>query len=168
MEKKPSILEQKLDKDFNIPALYMLKTEFTKDGRLTAKGRLYFKLALIIPAVIYFGINKDLVMTLAAYFTASLIISPVYTITSKTLVKALKLKEYNLYDALAAFGSYCITYIIAAAVYIIVYIKLWMERHPESFNQILADGTPTAGGILIGIGAIFFIIDLLGVLLKKA
>ena len=168
MDKKTPKLEKMLDQDINIPMVNALRYEFAnKEGYLNAKGRLYVKAALFIFTLIYIPFAGDFTKAAFVYFLASIIYPTLFDITTIIAVKKMKLKNGNLYDMLAAFGCYAIMSIAFAVVYIFIFIKKYVETHPEIFENPANDGIPTVAGTITAIGIMLLIYDFVMYMIEK-
>lgn len=156
MERKQKPLEKAFDKEVNIKEVIILKYNFFKEnGRLNAKGRFYIKALLVLLSLIYFVTDANLVSAACLLSLLSYVIPICVDITTLTIIKKMKLKEDNLYDLLAAIGSYTIVLFPVCAILVYIARRLMM-LYPEFFSSF-----GEVSLIITGIGIIGIVADLI-------
>lgn len=153
MERKESILQQKLDHDVNNFRLDFLRVNFFDGNKLSATGRFYMNSLMVLLSLIYFISDNEIYTSLCLLSVLSLIMPLLINLTTNTIIKKMKLKPNNLYDMMAAIGSYVLVLIPACAACFIIVHKL-SKMYPDAFGTILS-----IPGAIILVGGFFLIRD---------
>lgn len=135
-EEEKSRLQKAFDKEVNDYRLSFMKYTFVKDGRINARGRVFFKLMVFLLSLTYLATESNLVEMLT-YVSVMTIVMPVaIDLVTKFIVSKQKINEGNLYDMLYVFGLYLVTMapLVAAVCFAVKKLKDFYPGMYDSFT----------------------------------
>ena len=161
-EEEKSRIQKAFDKEVKDYRLSLMQYRFITNGRINARGRLYFKVMTLLLCLIYIITDTNMVEVVTYLSIMSLILPPLVDIVTKVIIEKQNINSGNLYDMLYAFGLYVIT--LAPAVGLgIFFMKKIKEAVPGIYESF--SGFPLYASLL---AAVFIGIDIITLLIMNA
>ena len=161
-EEEKSRIQKAFDKEVKDYRLSLMQYRFITNGRINARGRLYFKVMTLLLCLIYIITDSNMVEVVTYLSIMSLILPPLVDIVTKVIIEKQNINSGNLYDMLYAFGLYVIT--LAPAVGLgIFFMKKIKEAVPGIYESF--SGFPLYASLL---AAVFIGIDIITLLIMNA
>lgn len=158
-EEEKSRIQKAFDKEVKDYRLSLMQYRFITNGRINARGRLYFKVMTLLFCLIYIITDTNMVEVVTYLSIMSLMLPPLVDIVTKLIVGKQNIKSGNLYDMLYAFGLYIIA--IAPAVGLGIFaMKKIKEAVPGIYESF--SGFPLYAGLL---AAVFIVIDIIALII---
>lgn len=157
-EEEKSRIQKAFDKEVKDYRLSLMQYRFITNGRINARGRLYFKVMTLLLCLIYIITDTNMVEVVTYLSIMSLVLPPLVDIVTKLIVEKQNIKSGNLYDMLYAFGLYIITLAPAVGLGIFAMKKI-KEAVPGIYESF--SGFPLYAGL---IAAVFIVIDIIALL----
>ena len=154
-EGEKSRIQKAFDKEVKDYRLSLMQYRFITNGRINARGRLYFKVMTLLLCLIYIITDTNMVEVVTYLSIMSLMLPPLVDIVTKLIVGKQNIKSGNLYDMLYAFGLYIIALAPAVGLGIFAMKKI-KEAVPGIYESF--SGFPLYAGL---IAAVFIVIDII-------
>lgn len=158
-EEEKSRIQKAFDKEVKDYRLSLMQYRFITNGRINARGRLYFKVMTLLFCLIYIITDTNMVEVVTYLSIMSLMLPPLVDIVTKLIVGKQNIKSGNLYDMLYAFGLYIITLAPAVGLGIFAMKKI-KEAVPGIYESF--SGFPLYAGLL---AAVFIVIDIIALII---
>lgn len=160
-EEEKSRIQKAFDKEVKDYRLSLMQYRFITNGRINARGRLYFKVMTLLLCLIYIITDTNMVEVVTYLSIMSLMLPPLVDIVTKLIVGKQNIKSGNLYDMLYAFGLYIIALAPAVGLGIFAMKKI-KEAVPGIYESF--SGFPLYAGLL---AAVFIVIDIIALLIMN-
>lgn len=160
-EEEKSRIQKAFDKEVKDYRLSLMQYRFITNGRINARGRLYFKVMTLLFCLIYIITDTNMVEVVTYLSIMSLMLPPLVDIVTKLIVGKQSIKSGNLYDMLYAFGLYIIALAPAVGLGIFAMKKI-KEAVPGIYESF--SGFPLYAGLL---AAVFIVIDIIALIIMN-
>lgn len=160
-EEEKSRIQKAFDKEVKDYRLSLMQYRFITNGRINARGRLYFKVMTLLFCLIYIITDTNMVEVVTYLSIMSLMLPHLVDIVTKLIVGKQNIKSGNLYDMLYAFGLYIITLAPAVGLGIFAMKKI-KEAVPGIYESF--SGFPLYAGLL---AAVFIVIDIIALIIMN-
>lgn len=133
-KEEKSKVQEIFDRDFNDYRVCCFRYSFIKDGRINARGRVFFKVILMLLSLMYLATDVNLIEIVSYISIVTLLFPFMINLVTKLIISKQNIRANNLYDMLYAFGLYIFSLLPVTALIIYVLKKVG-ESYPHLYES---------------------------------